>query len=85
MRDLLLTSELPLFHGIVQEEINQYGVDFSIWMVFQNLSSNQFNTPYTAAYQPVSSLVVTLNQEDTPLNWISHVCPLSISFFCRTA
>ena len=63
MRDLLLTSELPLFHGIVQEEINQYGVDFSIRMVFQNLSSNQFNTPYTAAYQPVSSLVVTLTRK----------------------
>ena len=52
---LLLSSCFSLFHGIIQEEIYQNGIDLCIRMVSEDLSSNQFNTPDTTSYRMLAS------------------------------
>ena len=49
MRNGLFAVLLPFFGQIVQEEIDQNGVDFRIRLKLQYLSAEEFNSPYTAA------------------------------------
>lgn len=82
---LILPSPFPLFHRIIQKEINQHSIDLRLWMIPQDLSPDQLYTPYTTAYsrqQPPSPIS---RAQHIPLIWISHVCPLSMTFFCLTA
>jgi hypothetical protein len=50
MRDLFLPSVFSFLHCIVKEKIYQNGVYRCIWMLFEDLSPDQFNTPYATAY-----------------------------------
>lgn len=45
MRCLFLPRHLPFLHGIIQKEINQDGVNLRIWMISENLSTNQLDAP----------------------------------------
>lgn len=51
---LFLSSSLLLLYRIIKEEIYQNGIDLGIWVISDNLSTNQLHTPYTATYTSVS-------------------------------
>lgn len=48
VRNRLLTLGLHFLHEVVQEEVDQDGIDLDVWMVPFDLSSDQLNAPDTA-------------------------------------
>lgn len=46
-----LAGSLFFLHRVVQEEIDQYGVDFGIWVRPQDFSPQKFYTPDTAGFR----------------------------------
>jgi len=51
---LFLSSSFLLLYRIIKEKIYQNGIDLGIWVISDNLSTNQFHTPYTTTYTSVS-------------------------------
>ena len=49
MRDRLQPAYLPLFHRIVEEEVDENSIDVSVRMLLHNLVSDQLDTPYAAS------------------------------------
>lgn len=56
VRYRLLALLLHLFHGIIEEEINQNSIDVRFWVLPFNLSSYQLNSPDAAGYEIVSEI-----------------------------
>ena len=48
VRDALLTSRLYFLDCVIQEEVDQDGVDFGFWVVSLNLPPNQLDAPNAA-------------------------------------
>lgn len=49
MRNAFLPVRLHLFHRVVEEEVNQNGIDLHSWMLAQYFASDQLDAPDTAA------------------------------------
>lgn len=60
MRHRLLPSSLKLFHLVVEEEVNQDGVDMCFRMLSPDLSLYQFYTPYTTSYAGLATHSLSL-------------------------
>jgi hypothetical protein len=48
--ETVLPIFLQLFHGIIQKEINQNGIELGLWVCLLNLPLDQFHTPDAAGY-----------------------------------
>ena len=51
MGHYLHTLRLHSFDGVIQKEIDEYGIDMHLWMIAENLAPDQLNAPDTAASQ----------------------------------
>lgn len=71
MRNGLLALCFQFFHQIVQEEVNQNGVNLDIWMISLDLPPDQLHAPYTTSFsvcQLKSSGVKWTGSKDTHAN-----------------
>lgn len=48
MGNLLLSCRFDFLHRIVEEEVNEYGVDVCFWIHFDDLLSDHLHAPDTA-------------------------------------
>ena len=73
MRNGFVTRGFQLFDGIVEEKVDENGVDiFRIGMITDDLSPKLFNAPYAAASQfnlPSTSIIKGLLFADMCLQW----------------
>lgn len=82
MREWFLTSGFKLFHLVVEEEVNQDGVDVSIRVQSLYFPTNQLNTPNAASCfklaQGTLHRVMETHLEAEPpssLRFLSSSCP----------
>ena len=59
-------TSLPLFHGVVQEEVNQDRIDSRFGMLTQDLTTDQLHRPNAAATELYFPRVTALNRHPLP-------------------
>ena len=88
VRNALLSSSLQGFYGIIEEEVDQDGINLGLGMLAHNLPPDQLytpdaatcNTPFQSAVSPTHCLFM-----NSPLNCISQFSPGAKFRFSLTA
>lgn len=87
VRNCLLPLRLQVLHQIVQEEVNQNGIDFHLGMAAFDLSLDQLHTPNTARFAvgQLCHVATAMVIENSPLSCISQLPPLGMVSFSLMA